>query len=107
MHLQFRSTFILTLATSKQRTKLRKAISVDHKKLQKLASQYNDLIDNYNLELAHTVVEEIACGHFPWSSLSSNFMYKIKTVTAILPLLSILRSSLHISAGKVQDLYFV
>ena len=65
-------TTILTLATSKQRTKLRKAISVDHKKLQKLTSQYNDLVENYNLDLACAVVEDITAGRFPWSSLSSN-----------------------------------
>ena len=53
--------YYLYLATSKQRTKLRKAISVDHKKLQ---NQYNDLVENYNLDLPRAEVEEITAGQF-------------------------------------------
>lgn len=62
------------IATSKQRAKLRKAISNDHKKLKKMARQYNDHIHQYNLELPQAVEDDILSGHFPWSSLSSKLV---------------------------------
>ena len=41
------------------------------KKLRKLAKQYNDLIQQYNMELPQAIDEDILSGKFPWSSLSS------------------------------------
>ena len=36
---------------------------------QKLAKQYNDQIQQYNLELPQAVEDDILSGQFPWSSL--------------------------------------
>lgn len=69
--------FIYT-ASSKQRAKLRKAIASDHKKLEKLAKQYNDLIDCNSLQLPCTTTEDISSGHFPWSSLSSRHSVSVQ-----------------------------
>ena len=65
-------------ATSKQRAKLRKAISNDHKKLKKLAKQYNNHIQQYDLELPQAVEDDILSGQFPWSSLSSKLLKNLR-----------------------------
>ena len=44
------------------------------KKLKKLAKQYNDLIQQYNMELPQAIDEDILSGNFPWSSLSSKLV---------------------------------
>jgi len=67
---------LLYLASSKQRARLRQAISADHTKLKKLIQQYNTVsvaaVEPGILE------EDIFSGQFIWSELTSKACIRLK-----------------------------
>ena len=77
-------TFILLIAhnfyiaTSKQRSKYRKAIAENKKKVAKLVENYNKIIKNGSVITDETEVseEDVISGCFPWSALTGNISAK-------------------------------
>ena len=61
----------IVIASSKQRSSLRRAITAEKKKVLKHIQQYNSVVYDVGLELPHLQESDIFDGKFPWSPLSS------------------------------------
>lgn len=62
---------LIFIATSKQRSKYRKAVAENKKKVIKLIETYNKIISNSNVTNEVEVSEEdVISGCFPWSALT-------------------------------------
>ena len=59
------------VASSKQRSSLRRAITDEKKKLGKCIQQYNSVVRDVDLDLPLLQDQDIFEGKFPWSPLSS------------------------------------
>jgi len=58
------------IATSKQRTSLRRAVASDKKKIAEYIMQYNAVLTDLNLIESPLSSEEVMEGKFPWSAIS-------------------------------------
>lgn len=63
------------VASSKQRSSLRRAIADEKKKLGKYIQQYNSVVQDVDLDLPLLQDQDIFEGKFPWSPLSSKSTY--------------------------------
>ena len=59
------------VASSKQRSSLRRAITDEKKKLGKCIQQHNSVVRDFDLDLPLLQDQDIFEGKFPWSPLSS------------------------------------
>ena len=66
-----RKYLLIITASSKQRSKLRRVVSLDKIKLEDCVVKYNEISGEYaNDEFPITCVGRIIDGDFPWSSLT-------------------------------------
>lgn len=61
------------VASSKQRSSLRRTITDERKKLAQLCHKYNSVITKLQLTRPTATEEEVSNGEFPWSQLSSEY----------------------------------
>ena len=60
----------MLIATSKQRTSLRRAIAADKKKMMECIAQYNDIVAELYPSEDNLSIDEIMDGKFPWSAIT-------------------------------------
>ena len=60
------------IATSKQRTSLRRAVASDKKKIMECITQYNTILTELHPSDDYLSIEEVMDGKFPWSAITGD-----------------------------------